>query len=69
MAERAMRNSPLAIVNQRLVCHTSTKKAGRLRKAARRSFKVKGSGRIFFSGRLFKVACYFNCKTKEFKYA
>jgi len=49
-----MRSKELTTVSQGLVSHTSLKKAGRLRNAASRSFKVKGSVRIFFGGWAFK---------------
>jgi hypothetical protein len=69
MADRAMRSKELTTVSHGLVSHTSLKKAGRLRNAASRSFKVKGSVRTFLGGRVFKrIPVLFGIigKTKEF---
>lgn len=44
MADLAIRSNELTIVIHGLVCHTSLKKAGKLPRAANRSFTVTGSG-------------------------
>jgi hypothetical protein len=51
MAERTIRSSALTTVIQRLVSHTSLKKAGRLRNASKRSFKVTLVFMVFLGGR------------------
>ena len=59
IAERRIRSTDVTMVIQWLVCQTNLKKAGRLRNAAKRSFKVSGSIRVFLGGRIFNGWSFF----------